>query len=228
MIHLHVRDREGRHSLEPQAYREAIGAIRRRIGDDLIIQATSESAGVYGPRRQMQMVRDLRPEAISLALREIVPDAAHETEAGTFLAWLRDERIMPQFIIYTDDEVARYHDLCRRGIIPGEGHFLLFVLGRYGDGRESDPREMLPRLAALDGKTCWAVCAFGQRESACVAAAATLGGHARVGFENNCHLGDGSLAPDNAALVSQTRAVADSIGRQLATAEVAREVLSVR
>ncbi len=86
MIHLHVRDRDGRHSLDPDAYRAVIAAVRREAGDDMIIQMTSEAAGRYGPDEQIAMVRELKPEAVSLVLREIVPDAAHETAAASFLA----------------------------------------------------------------------------------------------------------------------------------------------
>ena len=225
MIHLHVRDRDGRHSLDADAYRAAIAAIRRDAGDDMIIQVTSESAGRYGPDEQMAMVRALRPEAVSLAPREIVPDAAREREAAAFLAWLASERIVPQFVLYSPAEIERYRELSDRGIIPGERHFLLFVLGRYTAGQTSEPRDLLPFLAALDDGSPWAVCAFGAREGACGLTAAALGGHVRVGFENNTRLSDGSVAPDNAALVAQARAGAALLGRELADAQTARDML---
>ena len=50
MIHLHVRDAQGRHSLDAELYRTAMSAIRRAVGDQLVIQVTSEAAGVYQPR----------------------------------------------------------------------------------------------------------------------------------------------------------------------------------
>jgi uncharacterized protein (DUF849 family) len=67
------------------------------------------------------------------------------------------------------------------------------------------------------------MCAFGPGENACVATAAALGGHARVGFENNLRLRDGQLAPDNAALVRQAAEVAAALGRPLASAAQIRE-----
>ncbi|MEE8274745.1 MAG: 3-keto-5-aminohexanoate cleavage protein, partial [Alphaproteobacteria bacterium] len=114
MIHLHLRDREGRHLLDADAYRLAITAVRRDAGDDMIIQVTSEAAKRYDADEQMAMVRALRPEAVSLAIREIVPDGAREPEAAAFLAWLSGERILPQYIVYSAKEVTRYHDLCGR------------------------------------------------------------------------------------------------------------------
>jgi 3-keto-5-aminohexanoate cleavage enzyme len=54
-------------------------------------------------------------------------------------------------------------------------------------------------------------------------AAAALGGHLRVGFENNLLLKNGGLAPDNRALVEQAAAVGDGLGLRLATAQSLRE-----
>lgn len=224
MIHLHVRDREGRHTLDVELYRDATAAVRREAGDDIIVQVTSESAGRYGPDAQMAMVRELRPEAVSFAVSEIIPDPSHETEAAAFLAWLVGESILPQFVLYSPAEVEHYHDLRSRGIIPGERQFLLFVLGRYAADASSEPREILP-FFAVRGDAPWAVCAFGYRECACALTAAALGGHIRVGFENNLHLSDGSLAPHNAALVAQARAGAELMGRELADASTARHML---
>jgi uncharacterized protein (DUF849 family) len=69
------------------------------------------------------------------------------------------------------------------------------------------------------------VCAFGAREGACALTAAALGGHVRIGFENNLHLSDGSLAPDNAALVAETVSGAAFLGRGPADGAAARETL---
>ncbi len=225
MIHLHVRDRDGAHTLEAEAYRTAIAAIEKAVGEGLVIQVSSEAAGRFGPEQQMAMVRELRPEAVSLGLNEIVPDPQWEAAAADFLAWLRAQRILPQYILYSPRDVARYNDLCARGVIPGERHFLLFVLGEYGSRREARAPELLPCLQALERPADWAVCAFGRRESACVMAAAALGGHGRVGFENNLYLSDGARAPDNAALIAQFGAGARLLGRPLADAATARSLL---
>ncbi|MFQ6018566.1 MAG: 3-keto-5-aminohexanoate cleavage protein [Kiloniellaceae bacterium] len=226
MIHLHVRDRDGRHTLDARAYRAAIEAVRQATGDRLVIQATTEAVGVYGPEQQIAMVHEVKPEAVSLALREIVPDAAHEKPAAEFLAWLKAEGILPQYILYSDQDLARFDDLIARGVVPGGPQFALFVLGRYAAGQRSRPAELLPFLAANAAGHAWAVCAFGPRETACAVTAAALGGHVRVGFENNLYLPDGALAPDNAALVAAAAAGAASIGRPLADAAAARAIMA--
>lgn len=225
-IHLHVRDRELRHTLDPDAYRAAITAIRQAVGQRLLIQATSEAVGLFSPEDQMRMVHELRPEAVSLALRELLPDAGHEREFGRFLEWLARERIRPQFILYRDDEVTQLRQLHRRGLIPYDQPWQLFVLGRYSAGQVSQPNDLLPFLQQADPHWPWSVCAFGPREHACALAAAALGGQVRVGFENNLRLADGSTAPDNAALVAQVTAGARLLGRPLADAEALRSMLA--
>ena len=225
MIHLHVRDRDGRHTLDAETYRAAIAAVRGALGEGIVIQVTSESVGLYGPEEQMAMVRELRPEAVSLAVRELVPDAARETTAAAFFAWMRDESLLPQFIVYDAEDLARLDDLTARGIVPPGRHFVLFVLGRYTPGQRSQPADLLPFLNANAAGRPWALCAFGPREAACAAAAAAFGGHARVGFENNLYMPDGSIAPDNAALIATAATNARLIGRPLADAATARELL---
>lgn len=228
MIHLHVRDRDGRHTLDPDAYREAIAAISRRLGDSLIVQVTTESVGRYEPAEQMAAVRAIRPEAVSLAIKEIIPDSGAESTAAAFFAWMARERILPQYILYSAEELRRFEDLRRRGIVPGDCPFVLFVLGRYAPGQRSMPSDLLPFVNPLPVDIAWAVCAFGARENACALTAAGLGGHARVGFENNMKLADGSIASDNAALVAQLAAGVALFGRPLADAGTARAMLSER
>ena len=227
-LHLHVRDAAMEHSLDPELYRAAIAAVRREAGPDFIIQITTEAVGRYGPDQQMSCVRDVRPEAASLAVRELCPDAESEAGFGAFCEWMAREHVTPQFILYDAADVERFRDLRRRGVVPFDRPFVLYVLGRYAAGQQSDPVDVLPFLnAAGDEDLDWAVCAFGRREAACAAAAVALDGHARVGFENNMLLADGRTAPDNAALVAQAVRAAGLIARPVASPAVARQLLRV-
>lgn len=223
MIHLHVRDASGAHSLDVNRYRRAIEAIRAQVGNRIVIQATTEAGGRYKPREQLALVRALRPESVSLALRELVPDQASEAEAAAFFAWLVTENILPQFIVYSATELERFQSLRHRGVIPPGACPLLLVLGRHTPDQTSEPTALLPFLNVLGAYDSWMVCAFGAREHACAAAAVALGGHTRVGFENNLYLHDGRVAPDNVALVAQVRAVAEVLARPVADADALRE-----
>jgi uncharacterized protein (DUF849 family) len=225
MIHVHVRDREGRHLLDGDAYRSALASIRSAVGDRIVVQITSEALGIYRAQEQMSVVRDVRPEAVSLALREFVPDASHEAAFADFLGWLKRESIIPQIILYSPEEAVKLAALKERGLVPFEDVPVLYVLGRYTVGQKSSPRDLLAFLAPeMPRFAHWSVCAFGVRENACVATAALLGGHMRVGFENNLWRPDGSVAPDNAALVAAAHAVLTTCGLRAATADQLRTI----
>ena len=227
MIHLHIRDRNGGHLLDVDGYRAAMAAIEAKVGRALVIQPTTEAVGIYDRHQQMALVRALRPEQVSMAVRELIPDEAAESQAAAFLGWAKDAHVAVQHILYDVTDVHRFVALKRRGIIPGHVAPVLFVLGRYVNGQQSDPLELLPfietwRDAGEAG--AWGVCAFGRREGAVGVTAASLGGHVRIGFENNFHLADGGIAPNNAALVRAMAELAGRIGRPLATADDLREV----
>jgi 3-keto-5-aminohexanoate cleavage enzyme len=99
MVHLHVRDAEGKHCLNVDAYRSAIARICRAVGDRLVIQITSEALGRYSPAEQRAVVLETNPEAVSLALRELAPEKADEKDFGEFLGKLKRMRIWPQIIL---------------------------------------------------------------------------------------------------------------------------------
>ncbi|QHJ00452.1 3-keto-5-aminohexanoate cleavage protein [Xylophilus rhododendri] len=223
MLHMHIREPNGRHSLDAEGYREALRVVHAAVGESMVLQVTSEAAGRYQAPAQIAMVRQLRPEAVSIGLREIDKPGIGEAGLADFFGWLARERVMVQVILYDVADVQRWQSLRSRGLVPDAPWFLLFVLGRYTAGQTSDPRDLLPFLAAHEGTEPWAVCAFGATENACITAAAALGGHARVGFENNLLLKDGSRAPDNAALVRQAAEAAAALGRPLAGADHIRQ-----
>lgn len=226
VIHLHVRDGAGGHSLDATRYRDAIDAIQREAGDRLLIQVTTEAVGVYRPEQQMSVVRDLCPQAASVALRELVPDEAAVPAAANFFAWALREGVALQFIVYSAEEARRLADLVQRGVVAQERPNTLFVLGRYTTGQQSSPTDLLPFLQDWPADWPWSVCAFGAAEAQCMAAAIGLGGHARVGFENNLIRADGTRARRNADLVDNLRTLIACTGRRVATADEAREIYS--
>ena len=194
-VHLHVRDAEGRHSLDPDRYKAAVAAIRARVGDDPVIQISTESAGLFGPDDQLDLVRALWPQAVSVAIRELIPDdsPAAEHRARVFF-WAG---VWTQFILYDRADILRWHQLRAREVIATAGSrpFVLLVLGRG-----SSLAQLPEMLAALDPWNAvrpvdWMLCGFDRMELRAAAVALALGGHVRVGFENNLRLADGRLAP---------------------------------
>lgn len=191
------------------------------MGQSLVIQVTTEAADVYEPAEQVAVVYDLQPEAVSVSLLELLRPGLSEADLSGFFGWLVETQTMTQVILYDTAEVAQWNQLRARGVIPEGRWFLLFVLGRYAAGQTSSPTDLLPFLQTGDGCHPWSMCAFSAQEYRCAMAALALGGHVRVGFENNLWRRDGTLAPDNASLVIQVaESVALASGRPAGAAQV--------
>lgn len=216
--HVHVRDKEGRHILDAELYRAVTAAIAREAGSELVVQATTEAVGRYSAAEQRALVRELRPRAVSIALREMIPDEDAVAAGADFYAWCRGEEIAVQHIVYDAGDFVRFLELLKRGVVPGERWSVLFVLGRYTANQESDPNSLREFLDALDAAEqrdaiTWMTCAFGRGETASILATMALGGSARVGFENSLWAPDGSVMSGNAAVVARARSAADILGR---------------
>lgn len=212
MMHFHVRDSSGKHTLDHKIYGPVLKQLEAAVGENILLQVSSEAAGRYRPDEQIEQMKHLAPHCLSCGLRELVKDRSDYTVGHAFFSELHRAGVLVQYILYSPADVEWYETLCNEGVIPGDNHLLLFVLGRYGQvARES--YDLDSYVGALKRKSNWMVCGFGQLEHKIVAQAAKLGGHARVGFENNHHLPDGSNAPDNAALVKLTANVARLAGR---------------
>jgi len=201
--HVHVRDASCRHTLNAAIYTGMLAALETALGHTIVVQMTTEAVGIYSADEQMSAVRAVKPAFVSMAIAEIVGDTDEEAAAREFFKWLQDNNIVPQFILYDAADLVRFIDLQARAIVPFSNPFLLFVVGRYSVDQQSSPAQLDPFLDVL-GTRQWPfmVCAFGHQEAACMAAGIAAGGHARVGFENNFTLPDGSQANSNADLVN--------------------------
>ncbi len=229
-VHLHVRDNEAQHLLDVDTYREAMAAVRDRLGDDFPIQITTESVGKYTPEQQIALVKELKPEYISAAFAEFIPDSIYQSMASDFYRWSVDEGVAVQHILYSPEDLARFIDLQESTVVPDQHRSLLFVLGRYTEGQQSNPEDLDPFLEELEkrgvaGHYTWMICAFGQNETSCLVYAAARGGHVRVGFENNRLHPDGRVAISNAERIEEVRDSLKLAGNGLAVETEIREVL---
>lgn len=229
VLHLHVRDADGVHSLDPDLYRQATDAVRDAVGETLVIQPTTEAVGRYSANEQMATIRALEPEAVSLALREILPDGADDTAARAFFAWMKTQRIWAQIILYDTADIDRFIALHATGLFAVSRPSLLLVLGRYAEGQRSEPSDLDPMLDALAPVRTgvnWTVCAFGPRENACMAHSIGAGGDVRVGFENNLYLPGGGMADHTADLVALAAEAARTAGRPPRGAAAVRDLVA--
>ncbi|MEP3275453.1 MAG: 3-keto-5-aminohexanoate cleavage protein [Stappiaceae bacterium] len=208
-VHLHIRNENGDHSLDVGLYREAIAEFSIQL-PGLFLQVTTEAAGIYGPTAQCELVRNLRPAAVSIAFREIMADPGSRSANLAIYQEALETGIAVQHIIYTPQELSWFLSVLDEGSIPGTSHALQFVLGSY-DGRDtSRPEDLKLFLDYLeprrkDMRFDWMLCAFGPEETACLVEAHRQEGKIRVGFENSLWHPDGTVAQSNADRVRQVR-----------------------
>ncbi|WP_170750973.1 3-keto-5-aminohexanoate cleavage protein [Ruegeria lacuscaerulensis] len=194
-LHLHVRDAQGAHSLDPGRYLEAITELRRAV-PGMDIQITTEAAGIYDVAEQLDYLTKVQPEWVSISVREI---ARSPELAANVYAVCAEMEARVQHILYDAEDAALLSYWQADGTVKSAQTDRLLVLGRYTQGQES-------ALEDLDqfplGVSPWMVCAFGKQEHAFLCLAASRGGDVRVGFENSLYRPDGTVWADNAASVS--------------------------
>ncbi|MEO9575256.1 MAG: 3-keto-5-aminohexanoate cleavage protein [Tateyamaria sp.] len=202
-LHLHVRDQWGGHSIDPGRYKEAIDEVHRAL-PDFPIQITTESAGVFDVEQQLACLRDLRPKAASISIREVARDAEM---ASRIYGICSDNGSSVQHILYDLDDWTQLLTWREQGTVKEGQADVIFVLGRYTPPKPaelSDLSSFTHLFQQLPGRVM--ICAFGPSEHDVLCAASAHGADLRVGFENNIHAEDGELAESNATNVAALKA----------------------
>lgn len=208
-MHFHVRDGDGEHVLDAGLYRSAL-ADMKAAAPGMHLQITTEAYGRYTPAEMRAVVRDVIPPGVSVGVKEMMPQRAPTPEDVAFYQWLDGTGIQLQNICYSPDDIGLLRDLADAADLSLDRSWILFVVGHYTTGKDSDPQGIAPfldRMRALELDLDWAVCAFGKTETACLAEAFRLGGKVRTGFENSIFMSDGRIARDNAEHVAEIAAL---------------------
>ncbi len=226
ILHAHVRDQQYRHVLDVGLYRELIEEVNTRA-PDMLVQITSEAVGIYSPEEQISCIQSVQPQMTSMSLKELTSGFENEKTAADFFHWCQEHKVHVQHILYSEEELRHFFDYCERDLIPGDNHCILLVLGRYSQDLQSTPDDLNAFLNNNLDRLHWFVCAFGHQEQACMLYAIDQGGHARVGFENNMYLPDGSRAEHTADLVDSLVNKLSNSGFSIATGRETRSILGI-
>lgn len=234
-IHLHVRDDDYNHILDVKRYKETIKTIKKECTKDFIIQATTESVGKYKPFEMIRLIKELKPQATSVAIKELLlsKDNIKELKAAKdFYKFSKDENIGVQHILYSIEDLKRFHKLLEQEVIIGDKHSILFVLGRYSKNQNCNSNDLIPYLHTLkelnlEDKVNWMLCAFGNKEIPSLIAGAVLGGHCRIGFENSRVQPNKQIAKNNESQVNYLKEHLESLNIKSVNTNKMREVLGV-
>ena len=211
MLHAHIRDDDGNHSLDAGRYRDLLDAMAAMV-PGMPCQITTEKAGRFSPAEQAACLSGVHPDHASVSIVEITGDQSKEgIDFGSGV--LKDAAASGthlQYILYSPDDLTLLHRLYFDGYLPDAPVDVLFVLGRYSADFRSHPDDLDPFLGGDRGFIRhWMVCAFGPMEYDAMVKAHGLGGQARIGFENNLLLKDGTMASSSAELIRQMSAGRD-------------------
>jgi 3-keto-5-aminohexanoate cleavage enzyme len=226
VIHLHVRTPDGRPSQSSELFREAIAAIQEKT--DVVVQtSTGGAVGMSVDERAGPLA--CRPEMATLNCgtinfgdevfenpRPLIRDLARR---------IREAGAVPELECYEVGHLDEALALRREGLIGDPMHFQ-FVLGVPG-GIGARPEVLRFLVSQVPKGATWGVAAVGRHQRPMTELAIELGGHARVGLEDNIYLDKGVLAEGSAPLVARAAAHARSIGRQPAEPERARVLLGL-
>jgi 3-keto-5-aminohexanoate cleavage enzyme len=226
IYHLHVRDAEGRPTMDVDVYRAAHDAIRD--ASDLIVQFSSGGA-VSDSEEDRIAPLQLQPEMATLTTgtvnfgSEVFSNPRPLVER--FYLKMRALSIVPEFEIFDSGMVAEASRVIEE---HGDGHHLHydFVLGVPGGMPYWDDSIAFLQSKLPAGAT-WSATGIGRAHLAVTYEAIARGGHVRTGFEDVRYFEPGQLATSNAQLIARVAEIARAGGREVATSEQARNVLGL-
>jgi uncharacterized protein (DUF849 family) len=246
VAHIHVRDpATGRPSMEIDLYRDVMDRIRAK-NRELIINLTTGPGGrfvpsehdpkVAGPgttlmlpEKRVEHVELLRPDICTLDLNtmnsggEVVINTPRNVRK--MAAVMRAARVLPEIELFDSGDCHLARDMFADGTLEGPGLFSLVLGVKYGFN--PSPETMMYARGLLPPGAIWSGFGLGRTEFPMVAQAWLLGGHVRVGMEDNLYMSKGVLAKTNAELVTHAAGILRMLGAEIASAKDARAMLGL-
>ena len=227
VVHLHARDAEGRPTYRKEVFRETIALVRAAVPD--IVVCVTTSGRLFGELEQRAEVLDLdgpvKPDMASLTLGSMnFPREASVNSPQTIQGLaerMRERGIVPELEVF-DAGMLDYADyLIGRGVLR-EPFYFNFLLGSLGT-LAATPSNLSRLAAAVPPGATWAAAGIGRFQLPMNALAVAMGGHVRVGLEDNLFLDPGKQQPaTNLLLVERVGGIARAMGRPVATCAQAR------
>jgi 3-keto-5-aminohexanoate cleavage enzyme len=226
LIHIHARDGEGKPTLDPEVF----GRIHRLVSErtDLIVQISTGGRAGMDPKARAAAVRQIGPEMASLTTGSMnFPDRVYENPFDVvelLAAAMRNAGTKPEMEIFEPGMIANAVGLVDKDLATPPLHFD-FVLGSRGSLPASAKNLLFLSESIPQGST-WTVAGIGRWQLPMVVLAIVMGGHVRVGLEDNIYYRKGELAA-NEQLVARVARIAAELGRPVAAPNEARRVLGL-
>ncbi|MDH3660034.1 MAG: 3-keto-5-aminohexanoate cleavage protein [Alphaproteobacteria bacterium] len=253
VAHIHVRDPEtGRPSMAFELYEEVVDRIRAS-DTDLVINLTTGPGGRFVPSdhdpkvpapatniksaaERVEHVVRLKPEICTLDLNTMwfgEGVVMNTPKMATAMAgMIREAGVLPELEVFDSGDIRLAKDMLKDGVLAAPALFQMVMGIRYGFAGDVETLlyavNQLPTESRRPGAARWAAMGISRMSLPTVAMASMLGGHVRVGLEDNLYIRKGELAPSNAALVERAVQILDLLGASPATPSEAREILGLK
>lgn len=228
IVHLHVRNEDGKVTCDPARYAKARDLIRAAGSDVIINMSTGGGAGQTTDEQRMEPV-SLKPEIASFDCGSCNFGKTVFINSPSFLDELArrmtEHNVLPEIECFEPGHVANAIRLIDEGKLKPPFWFQI-VLNVRG-GSPGTIKQLLNMVEMLPSGSLWSVCAIGRAQLPINVAAMAMGGHVRTGLEDNIYYHKGQLAESNAQLVARLTRIAGEIGRPVATAAQARGILGL-
>jgi uncharacterized protein (DUF849 family) len=133
---------------------------------------------------------------------------------------------LPELEVFDSGDIHLANDLIADGTLPSPSLFQIVLGLKYG--ANASPATLSYLKSLIPANSRWAAFGIGRWEYPMLVQAWLLGGHVRVGLEDNIYIKKGILAPDNAALVAKAVTILTELDAQVATPMQAREILGLK
>jgi len=229
IIHVHCRDTNENPTSDYNIFKETVDKIRKRT--NLIVMVSTSGVAGRSDEERAQPLK-VNPEMASLTTGSLnfsgrKPSIiyANSWETITFLAKnMLDLNIKPELEAFDVGFIHQGIKLIQQGQVKEPAHFQL-VMGVDG-GIPATPDNLLHMCRQLPLNATFSVAGVGRWQLNMITLAITLGGHVRVGLEDNIYYAKGKLAP-NEEFVARTRRLAGELQREIATPEETRKILKL-
>jgi 3-keto-5-aminohexanoate cleavage enzyme len=226
IVHVHARQSDGSPTQDKAVYAEIKRMIESRC--PVIFQPSTGGATWHSAEERLQPV-ELNPEMATLSTgtcnfgEDIFsnPQRFYEQAARMML----ERGVKPEFEVFEAGMIDNAMRLVRDGLVKPPLHFN-FVLGVPG-AMSGSVRNLCFLVDSIPKDATWTVSGIGRHETPLAMAAIAMGGHVRVGFEDNIYFYKGQLAKGNAELTARIARLAKELGREVATPDEAREILGL-
>jgi 3-keto-5-aminohexanoate cleavage enzyme len=226
LIHVHARDAAGRPTLDPEVFARIHQLVTERT--DLVVQISTGGRAGMDTEARAAAVRRLCPEMASLTTGSMnFPNRVYVNPFSVveyLAAAMKEAGTKPEMEIFEPGMIANALLLVNKGLAKPPLHFD-FVLGSRGS-LPASPKNLMFLSELIPPSSTWTVAAVGRWQLPMAALAVVMGGHARVGLEDNIYYRKGELAT-NERLVARVARIAAELERPVATPNEAREILGL-